>query len=374
MACGGQFDWSGSQSAFASSDLTGTSFTYQSAASTGVSTSITTACHLGFVGQPTDTQSGMKIADAGASQGGPVTVGLFNNANAAMTQCPVGYATCSVDLGETPTDGALTNSDPGGLTQPLQRWDIRRNLYQCLDLDGSTVPEQFRLTASGNGSFAPTVNSDSFLIANDVSPVSCTGGSCSVNQKKLSGSGIVDSFADLTGVSGFTFMTLSPYTLGDRVPAGCANRISAGVAGFAESDGRLPGGTVTIRYFVDKDQLKARYGKNVGEQFIPICAGGRPVDPISHKAVDCTTLDAVGGNQFGWAAQKLTAKGAFAGVEQNAICDADGYYWGIMSSYQDKIPAGNPVVSSWGGQNIGGKNFRFFDMTIPANWDWRSGP
>ena len=58
VACGGQFDWSGSQSAFASSDLTGTSFTYQSAASTGVSTSITTACHLGFVGQPTDTQSG----------------------------------------------------------------------------------------------------------------------------------------------------------------------------------------------------------------------------------------------------------------------------------------------------------------------------
>jgi hypothetical protein len=31
-------------------------------------------------------------------------------------------------------------------------------------------------------------------------------------------------------------------------------------------------------------------------------------------------------------------------------------------------------VTNWGGQNIDGSNFRFFDMTIPPGWDWRSGP
>ena len=66
--------------------------------------------------------------------------------------------------------------------------------------------------------------------------------------------------------------------------------------------------------------------------------------------------------------------GKFTGKPIKAVCNADGYYWGIIGSYQDKLPPRNPVVTSWGGQNIGGDNYRFFDMNIPAGWDWRSGP
>jgi hypothetical protein len=373
-ACGGDFPWP-AQAAYSGDNGSGTPFGPPSS-STGLTTHLNTRCYLAFIAQPTDTELGGKIAAGGASQGGPITVGLFKDGS-RMSSCPVGFTSnCKAIVGQVgsnnPPDGTLANGS-GSLTQPLTGSPLLAT-FSDLAITGAATPEQFRLTATGGGSFAPTVNSGSFLIADDVSSVPCTGGGCQLNNKKLSGSALVDSFADLTGASGFTFMTLSPYTLGDRVPAGCANRISAGVAGFAESDGRAPGSPLTIRYYVNKDQLKARYGKNVGEQFIPICAGGRPVDPTTHEAIDCTQLDTVGGNSNGWAAQKLTNKGTFAGVEQNAICDADGYYWGILSSYQDKIPTGNPVVLNWGGQNINGANYRFFDIYIPGNWDWRSGP
>lgn len=372
-ACGGQFTWP-AQQAYTGDNATGTPFGAPSS-STGLTTSLNTGCYLAFIGQPTDTQNNVApISDSGAGNGGPVTVGLYRSSdNSRMSSCPTGFTTtCNVVIDRTPADGTLSNG-VDSKTQPLSGSPLLAT-FSHLSINIASTPEQFRLTATGTGGFAPTVNSNSFLIADDVSSVDCPGGSCQLNNKKLTGSTLVDSFADLTGASGFTFMTLSPYTLGDRVPAGCANRISAGVAGFAESDGRAPGSPLTIRYYVDKDQLKARYGKNVGEQFIPMCAGGRPVDPTTHQAIDCTQLDTVGGNSHGWAAQKLTNKGTFAGVEQNAICDADGYYWGILSSYQDKIPAGNPFVTGWGGQNINGKNYRFFDIFIPGNWDWRSGP
>lgn len=379
VACGGTFDWSTSQLAYGSSDLSGTPFeTYATTATT--TTTITTACHLAFVAQPTDSNNTGPIKSGGAGQGGAITVGLFDKSGAAMTACPIGYASgCSVDLGESPDQSTLTNSDPGGLTQPLLQdagnGNARTATFAGLSINASNLPKQFRLSAAGDGSFAPSVDSDSFLIANHVEPVPCDdNGRCNFNQKALDGSNLVTSFADLTGSSGFTFMTLSPYTLSNRAqPQGCAGQKSLLVGGFAESDGRAPGGDLTIRYYVDQDAIKANYGKNTGQQFIPICAGGRPVDPTTHRAVDCTTLESAGDNQFGWVAQKLNAKGGFLGQTQNAICDSDGYYWGILSSYQDKIPSGNPLVTNWGGSQIEGKNYRFFDIAVPSNWDWRAG-
>lgn len=379
VACGGQFTWSTSQLAYTSSDLSGTPFdTYASTAT--ASTTINTACHLAFVAQPTDSNNAGPITNGGAGQGGPITVGLFDESGVAMTACPVGYASgCSVDLGESPDEGTLTNSDPGALTRPLLQdsgnGNARTATFSGLSINTSNLPKQFKLKAAGDGSFAPSVDSDSFLIATNVEPVPCdNSGRCNLNQKRLDGTNLITSFADLTGSAGFTFMTLSPYTLSNRAqPVGCANQKSLGVGGFAESDGRAPGGDLTIRYYVNQDAIKANYGKNTGQQFIPICAGGRPIDPTTHRAVDCTTLEAVGDNQFGWVAQKLDAQGRFLGQTRNAICDADGYYWGILSSYQDKIASGNPLVTNWGGSQIGGANYRFFDINVPSNWDWRAG-
>ena len=184
----------------------------------------------------------------------------------------------------------------------------------------------------------------------------------------------------MVGVQNFNFMTLAPYALG-TLPQGCATRIDLGITGFAESDSRRSGmtSTITIRFYVDHDQLQARYGRNVGQQFIEICVGGRPVDTSTGQIYDCNdpnspvNHDVVGGNTQGWVGDELKA-GKFTGKPIKATCNGDGYYWGIIGSYQDKLPAGNPVVTNWGGQNIGGSNYRFFDMNIPAGWDWRSGP
>jgi hypothetical protein len=369
-ACGGQFAWPAGE-AWSGDNQTGTVFS-QSGVSTGVSTTLNTGCYLGFVDQPTDTAIGQTIGSQGASAGGPVTVGLFDSTGQRMSSCPVGFtSSCNAIVGRTPTDGTFGN-DPDSLTQPLTGTPLVAS-FSNLKIGITTQSEQFRLTATGDGSFAPIVNSASFLVADGVQTVPCNGGKCTLNQKKLDASRVV-SFADVNGPSGFTFMTLSPYTL-DFDPKGCVGRPDFGFSGFAESDGRAPGSAMTVRYYVDQNTLKANYGTNTGQQFIPICAGGRPVDPTTHQPIDCTELDSIGGFSHGWVALVLNAKGGFAGKIHNAYCEADGYYWGILSSYQDKIDGKtNPVVTNWGGQNIDGNNYRFFDMTIPGNWDWRSGP
>lgn len=377
-ACGGQFSWP-AQEASSDDNLSGQAFTL--ASSTGLTTSLNTGCYLGFVGQPTDTTNGhAPISDGGASQGGPVTVGLFNTDGTRRSSCPVGFTTtCNAILDRTPADGTLSNG-AGSLTQPLSGNPLTAT-FSSLSITIANTPEQFRLTATGDGSFAPTVNSGSFLIADNVDPADCdTTGHCILTQKQLHHGALVDSFADVVGVQNFSFMTLSPFTLG-TTPQGCTGRIDLGIAGFAESDNRGAGtgSTVTIRFYVDHDQLAARYGRNVGQQFIEICAGGRPVDTSTGTIYDCNdpnspvNHDLVGENSNGWVGDEVK-NGKFTGKTAKAVCDADGYYWGIIGSYQDKLPAGNPVVTNWGGQNIGGNNYRFFDMTIPPNWDWRSGP
>jgi hypothetical protein len=365
VACGGTGAWTSlSQSAFNSTDGSGTSFGLLTASSTGLSSSITTACHLAFVDQPTDTASGQPIADGGASQGGPVTVGLFDNDGNAMTSCPVGYSTCSVDVDSTPT--GVT----GTTTQPLSGTGFLAS-FGNLSITNTALATQYNLTASGDGSFAPQVTSGSFLIATTVHGLTCSGGTCSQSQQQLDGPGLTSSFVDVQGVTNFDFMTLSPYTLG-QVPNGCIGRKDLGVAGYAESDGRSGRiGTLTINFYVNYDNIKARYGANTGQQFIPICVGARPVD--SNGVVhDCNDSGFV---STGWVGDEINSStGRFTGKTATAVCNADGYYWGIIGSFQDKITAGNPVVSAWSGTTVSGVNYRKFTMSIPPEWDWRSGP
>jgi hypothetical protein len=387
-ACGGQFAWSSApadQKAASEDNLGGTPFNYQSGSSTGVTTSLTTTatvgCHLAFVAQPTDTKPGFTITDAGASQPGAVKVGLFvGTTTTPMTTCPVGYASCTVTVGQMPVDGSTLSNSPGSLTQALVGTGERVATYSNLSITGASTPKQFRLKASADGDFAPFVTSGSFLIADDVEPAACDlSGHCTITQKTLHHGDLIDSFADLVGVTNFTFMTLSPFAL-SSTPQGCEGRVALPVAGFAESDNRAAGsGALTVRYYINHDLLKAKYGVNVGQQFIAICAGGRPVDTRTGTIYDCNdpnspvNHDVLGQKLHGWVGDEVK-NGKFTGKTANAVCNDDGYYWGIIGSYQDKLPAGNPIVTNWGGQNIGGDNFRFFDINVPAGWDWRSGP
>src|SRR5262249_8339259 len=227
-------------------------------ASTGVSTTINTACHLGFSAQPTDTQSGSVIADGGASQGGPVKVGLFDEQGQAMTSCPVGYSTCSVSV----------DSSPAGVNAESQSLSSNAFVAPFADLSitipGTDTADQYNLLASPTeGKFAPPVTSSSFLVAQTVNGFTCPGSSCTTG-KGNQGGGVSTRarwLVDVTTWGGFNSLTVTPFTLSPRVnpPAGCIGSQNIGVTGFAESDSRQPGsGTLTITYYVNKDILSAR--------------------------------------------------------------------------------------------------------------------
>ena len=379
-ACGGSADWTVGQQAFTATNGTGTTFGLVTGSSTGLQSTISTMCHLAFVQQPTDTTTGDTIVNRLPQDDQSVTVGLFKNNGDALGACPAGYESgCSVDVGSP--QGAVA----GTTMQPLVGGSVAS--FTDLSITNSALATQYNLTASGHGGFAdlttpssvPGATSSSFLIAQTVAGLNCAdasngnGKNCSTNGiQQVSGAG-APSFVDLTSSDGFNFMTLSPFTL-TRTPDGCAGLAGLkpiGITGFAESDSRRPSsGTLTIRYYVNKDLLSARYGKNVGNQFVPMCVGARPVDSagVIHDCNDPTYTSSP------WQGDGLTAGGKFTGKPAFAVCDSDGYYWGIISSYQDKLDASNPIVTSWGGTQIGGDNYRFFDMTIPPGWDWRSGP
>jgi hypothetical protein len=281
----------------------------------------------------------------------------------------VGYSTCSVTLDRTPADGAIANAGSHTLDNTTLA-----TTYPGLSITITPLTEQFRLTVTADGSFAPPIQSGSFLIGQNVSALDCTGNSCSSGQKRLDPTGLTPSYVEITGSGAFNFMTLSTFSVsGAPLPSGCTGRPDLGVAGFAESDTRGAGsGTLTIKYFVDMDNIKARFGANTGQQFIPICVGARPVDS-SGVIHDCTEP---GFDNVGWLGDEINSQtGKFTGKSARAVCNPDGYYWGIISSYQDKLDASaNPVVTSWNGQNINGKNYREFDMSVPAGWDYRGGP
>jgi hypothetical protein len=360
VACGGTFDWSMSQVA---TDGSGTSFTYTATPTT--TTTIQTACHLAFVAQPTDTKTGDTIVNRLPQADQSVTVGLFDNDGNPLGSCPVGYGTdCKVNVAsiQPGVTGTTTRSLAGG--GPLASFDD-------LTITNTALATQYNLTATGVGGFAPTVESASFLIAKDVTPATCSQGNCSKNQQRLDGDNLTPSFVDVQGVTNFNFMTLAPFTFG-AVPDGCTGRKDLGVAGFAESDGRSGTvSTLTINFYVNMDNLKANYGANTGQQFVPICVGARPVDS-NGVAHDCDDASFPSTPWTGDEINKTTGK--FTGKTAPAVCNADGYYWGIIGSYQDKLPGSNPIVTSWNGQNIGGQNYRDFVMSVPPGWDYRGGP
>ena len=270
--------------------------------SAGTTTNLTTGCHIGFASQPGDTQIGATITDQGASNGGAIKVGLFDQSNHAIS-CPLANSVgCgNITITKNETDGTL-----GGTTNVAMS-NAGQASFSNLAISSvasGTCPNSFSFSATADSGIATnTATSGSFNLV--LYAQHCTSG-CSFTQKLLPGA--INSFADLTGGTSFDFMTLSPYSLSSRatLPAGCQHRLDLGVTVFAETDGRNANGTLTLTFDVNMNNIKAKYGNNVGQQFIPMCAGGKPVDPITHKAIDGTTVDGVGGSAHGWTGDRLT--------------------------------------------------------------------
>ena len=70
-----------------------------------------------------------------------------------------------------------------------------------------------------------------------------------------------------------TFLAVNPYSY-DATTHPCGTNFVhiAGATGFEEFHGGVPNG-LKVTYYVNKKNIDATYGKNVGAQYIPICAG-----------------------------------------------------------------------------------------------------
>ncbi len=255
--------------------------------------------------------------------------------------------------------------------------------------------ELFTLTATSSAGYT-SADSGSFSIFQTYVP--CSGGNPNCNSTlDLGGTGDAGLTTSTSG--SFTFLALAGGTLtlpgtGSSGKVICQYWQGALTNGFREVDQGDGSGTKLFTYYVSQSVLKARYGKNTGQQFVPMCAGGAKVDS-SGNVVYCTTP----GSQDGWWGESLNPDGTISGILEQAICGDDGLWWGFMPSFQDvnntnfgaldtPPPDGfswstNPIVTGWGsctagttcpaGVGTAGSTYRFFNISIPSPWDWGGG-
>jgi hypothetical protein len=226
----------------------------------------------------------------------------------------------------------------------------------------------FTLQASATG-FQPTPNSDPpFNISIDGKPCD-PGASCSLSNELLGGK--TDSRLDVSASSGLTFLGVNPYSYDPTSQLCGPNFVHvSGVAGFEEFHGGAPNG-LTVTYYVNQKNINATYGKNVGAQYIPICAGTFRV--VNGVITPCTNPND-STDTTGWPADEIDSNGRFTGTVGHAICRSDGRYWGIVPSFQDKTnPADGPQTLSWGSKVIDGTTYRSFTMAVPSQWDYKGG-
>jgi hypothetical protein len=344
-------------------------------------------CYVDFYNQPADTAVDQPITTAPGSTGDPIKVGLYVGTGATkhlVTSCPVSSCAATITASRGSTDaGSLSGGGPVTFTNDTTAGGLIAT-FSSLQISNVThYPDQFTLTATGLGT---TATSSPFNITYFAT---CTGSGCTLgtftNPVPLGGSG---GATYITTSSGFKFLELNPVD-SSSTPAyvtaaggGCTYFLGTGAQGFAETDGRTdPTANMTVTYLVPMNLIKARYGKNTGQQFIPICAGARPVDTTKNPPVVETNCPP---SVPGWTDDVLDSSGMFAGPpEGNAQCnpldtspDTAGYYWGILPSFQDEsgmtsaeLATLGPYVSGWGTETVGGTNYRYFTIVVPPNWD-----
>lgn len=339
----------------AQSAANGNFFTFpQPTVTSGLTTLVAIGCTLDFTVQPT-----------AALVNTVVTGQAYTSGAANVTVTPHGLPV-ALGIGSA-TVAASGDSDPGNLatftgTGPV-RFSGGSAVFTALQSNGTGGP--FTLTAHAAG-FADAV-SNAFVITQNGE--SCNGACATLNGK--SGN---DPLVSIATSGGFSYVGASPSGVpqdaNGNYPTGCQSWTpTTGASGFVEFDGRTTGGSLQISYFVSQTVLKARYGKNTGNQFVPICFGVKYLD-ANQQPLDCRTNPNPNG---GWLGDHLT-NGAFDGGTAQALCGAGGFYWGILSSYQDKLdPSVNPVVTGFNGPTNPGQNFRTFVISIPPGIDARGG-
>ena len=127
---------------------------------------------------------------------------------------------------------------------------------------------------------------------------------------------------------------------------------------------------MTVTYYVNQKNIDATYGKNVGAQYIPICAG-------TFKLVNgvITLCDPNATNDTsGWPTDEIDSSGRFTGAIGHAVCRSDGRYWGIVPSFQNKTdPALGPQDGLVGKQDHRRRHIPLLHDEGAAEWDYKGG-
>jgi hypothetical protein len=360
------------------------------------STTVSGSCKLAFGVQPTSAAQNFKITGTPYdSTGASVTVDAVDGAGHTITT-----ATGSVSLNvATGNAGCPDNFSgfSGNASVPLNGGEATFS-----SLESSLTASGCQLIASATG-FTSSDPSQSFNIS--LGGESCGGGACPEFPTVLDNGGNTSLLSSSAG-GAFTFMAIDSLN-SDSILGRCAGWTNLGdnshwhggtINGFVETEGRSSSGGVKIfKNFVNQKAIQAGYGKNVGQQLIPICAGGQRVNPDgSPRTCQQDQLDGLGG----WWGESLDTNGGFTGVLQQAKCyQDDPQWWGIVASFQDRNntnfaggspPPGfswdaNPLVTSFSSctstgltdplcPGNAGTTYREFDITVPDPWDWRASP
>lgn len=337
-------------------------FTNPPSASSGLTSLVAVDCKLVFQSEPAPALPNATITSAAYT---PTVGGGVHNVtvvarDAGGNALPVTLNGGNVMLAATA--GAF--DDPLNSTFTGTSGSFSQSSAVFAGLKATGTGGLFTLTASAGG-FANVDSSPPFAIT--LNGTACDSGkSCTLTGTDASGK---TTLTQIVTSAGFGYVGASPLNVPTPVPLGCQTwSPTPGVSGFVEFDGRTSSGTMNITYYVSQSAIKARYGKNTGQQFLPMCFGAKPV--VGNQAVDCTTA----GAPVPWTGDELDSSGAFTGKTAPSVCGPDGYDWGIISSYQDKLDQTlNPVVTGWGGPTNIGQNFRSFVISLPSGWDARGG-
>jgi hypothetical protein len=330
-------------------------------ASGGLTSLVSDGCKLAFQNEPSAAKPNQVITSAPYDPSGTSVTVVPEDAdgNALPVALNGGSVSLSINTGAFDVNTSHFTNNTG------VAFASGAATFGSLTATGTGGP--FTLAAADDGSvFASATSSPPFAITKN-------GEACPSTCPTLTGTDANgNTLTQISTSAGFSFLGTSPSSVPSPTPAGCQSwTATPGVTGFVEFDGRTDPvhASMTLTYYVPQKAIKARYGKNVGQQFIPICVGVQYVDTTTGQPQDC----AVTPHSPSWVGDQLK-NGAFTGKTSQSVCGPGGYYWGIISSFQDKLSQStNPVVTSWSSLKIGGVTYRAFVMSVPAGQDYKGG-
>ena len=337
----------------------GNDFTFQASGSS-LTTTVSGSCKLKFVTQPANANVNTLITGTAykptvtSDPGSPQYVAVEAvDGNGNQIASATGTITLHVSAG-TPVSGAFTGT---GMSASFDS----SGFATFSSLKSSTLAKNVELYATASG-FADSDASGPFSI--DTGGTNCEGQPTCSGTVNISGGPLT-----FTGTGDFDFIAIDDASSIDpsvtAAGGGCEHFKGTGT-GFEESDTRNVDSSLDFVYNIKDSELKKAYGPNYGQPNVPLCGGGKVVDPLTHAPVDCNLT------QLPWHGRRLDTNGKFDGHYTTAVCGAGGYWWAILGTKQDPIsqinPSFDPTITAWGGGGI----YRSFTIHVTPYWDWRT--